>query len=206
MKIAMIGTGRVGTVLGTRWAEAGHEVYFGSRRSDDEDVQALNRLDRVEVCTPSEAAAKADAIVLAVPWGATEAVIRDLGDVSGKVVIDCTNPLGPNFTMDLSGPSGGEQVASWAKGASVVKAFNTTGSGNMEHPVIQGQALAMLVCGDDRDANKLVLELASQLGFDAIDAGPLSKAKYLEALAYVWISQAFAQQWGPDFGFAVLRR
>ena len=154
MKIAVIGTGRVGTVLGTRWAQAGNEVWFGSRRRDDETMRALKSLTGVDVVSPVEAAENADIILLAVPWNVAEAVIQNLGDLSGKVVIDCTNPLGDDFTMDLGGPSAGEQVAAWAKGATVVKAFNTTGSKNMAEPVVEGKALAMFVCGDDAEAKK----------------------------------------------------
>ena len=206
MKIAVIGTGRVGTVLGTRWAQAGHEVLFGSRKSDDETMDALKSLTGVDVVSPEEAAQGSEMVLLAIPWPAAKAVIENLGDLAGKVVIDCTNPLGPDFTMDLSGPSAAEQIASWATGATVVKAFNTTGSKNMADPVLEGKPLAMLVCSDDVEAKSKVLGLAGQLGFDAIDAGALSKARYLEAMAFVWISQAYAEQWGPDFGFAVLRR
>ena len=206
MKIAVIGTGRVGTVLGTRWAQAGHEVLFGSRRSNDETMEALKSLTGVDVVSPKDAAEGSDMVLLAIPWTAAQAVIENLGDLTGKIVIDCTNPLGPDFTMDLNGPSAAEQVAAWATGATVVKAFNTTGSKNMADPVIEGKPLAMLACSDDAEAKSQVLDLAAQLGFDAIDAGTLSKARYLEAMAFVWISQAYAEQWGPDFGFAVLRR
>lgn len=158
------------------------------------------------MASPSDAAGFAEVVVLAVPWSVTEQVIQGLGDLSGKIVLDCTNPLGPNFTMDLSGPSGGEQVAEWATGASVVKALNTTGSKNMGDPMYGSQPLAMLVCGDDADAKAQVMILTNELGFDSVDAGPLSKSKYLEAMAFVWISQAYNEGWGPDFGFAMLRR
>lgn len=206
MKIGIIGTGNVGMVLGLRWADSGNEVVFGSRRADSDDWQAIKERHNIDIASPADAAAFGDVVVLAVPWSVTEKVIEGLGDLSGKIVLDCTNPLGPNFTMDLTGTSGGEHVAEWAKGAKVVKALNTTGSKNMGDPVYDEQPLAMLVCGDDVEAKANVMLLTAELGFDPVDAGPLSKSKYLEAMAYVWISQAYQEEWGADFGFAVLRR
>src|SRR5262249_27249750 len=101
--------------------------------------------------------------------------------------------------------SGAEQVARWAKGAKVFKAFNTTGSNIMADPVIDGTRTVMFVCGDDEAAKPAVLQLASDLGFDAVDAGKLVQARLLEPWAMLWISLAFGKV-GRDFGFALLRR
>lgn len=206
MKIGIIGTGNVGMVLGLHWVDRGHDVAFGSRRADSEEMQAIKEKHGIEMMKPVDAAEFAEVVVLAVPWTVTERVINSLGDLTGKIILDCTNPLGPDFSIDLSGVSGGEQVAEWAPGASVVKALNTTGSKNMGDPLYGEQRLAMLVCGDDAEAKQRVIMLTDDLGFDSIDAGPLSQSKYLEAMAFLWISQAYNQDWGPDFGFAVLRR
>jgi 8-hydroxy-5-deazaflavin:NADPH oxidoreductase len=102
--------------------------------------------------------------------------------------------------------SAGETVARRAPGARVVKAFNTTGFNNMSDSGYPGGKLAMMVAGDDAEAKNVVLTLASDLGFDAIDAGPLSMSRYLEPMAMVWIKLAIAQKMGRDFGFAILRR
>ena len=193
-------------VLGLHWANAGHQVVFGSRRAASDEMQAVKEKHGIDMAQPADAARFADVVVLAVPWSVTETVIANLGDLTGKIILDCTNPLGPDFTMDLSGVSGGEQVAAWATGATVVKALNITGSKNMGDPTYGEQRLAMLVCGDEDEAKATVMSLTDDLGFDSIDAGPLSKSKYLEAMAFVWISQAYHQDWGPDFGFALLRR
>lgn len=206
MKIGIIGTGNVGMVLGLHWSAAGHEVVFGSRRADSDEMQAIKEKHGIDMASPAKAAGFAEVIVLAIPWSVTENVIKGLGDLSGKIVLDCTNPLGPDFTMDLSGTSGGELVAEWAEGATVIKALNTTGSKNMGDPMYGNQRLSMLVCGDDPVAKESVMGLTGELGFDPVDAGPLSKSMFLEAMAYVWISQAYQQNWGPDFGFALLRR
>ena len=120
--------------------------------------------------------------MLATPWPATEAAVNEAGDLTDKVVIDCTNPLKP----DLSGlafgynTSAAEQIAEWARGAKVFKAFNTTGYNIMANPVINGTRTVMFVCGDDAAAKPKVLQLASDIGFDAVDASPLTQARLLE--------------------------
>lgn len=209
MRIAVIGTGNVGSMLGRRWAQQGHQVAFGSRhpQSDDTKTLTLQAGPNTQATTPPEAVEDADVVVLATPWDATKEAVQSLGDLAGKVVVDCTNPLGPDLTLAVGGStSGAEQIAGWAPGARVVKAFNTTGAKNMGAPIYSGQRLAMFICGDDEDAKKTVTRLADELGFEPIDNGPLKQARYLEAMAAVWIAQAYRQGWGPDFGFAVLRR
>ncbi len=208
MEIAIIGTGRVGSALGRRWAAAGHTVVFGSRRAGTAAVSELEAIDGASVKTPVEAVSQASIVVLATPWPATEEVVGSLGTLAGKILIDCTNPVGSGFSFEGElGRSGAEQIASWANGAHVVKAFNTTGAKNMASPIVSGDnRLAMFICGDDDAAKATVTALAEELGFDVADAGALSQAFYLETLAMLWISQAFGQEWGPDFGFAILRR
>ena len=204
MKIAVIGTGRVGSVLGRRWVEVGHSVILGSRRANAPDATTLFDLP---VALPVEAAQQADIVVLATPWPATEDAVKSLGDLTGKILIDCTNPLGAGFSFEgTPGNSGAEQVSQWAKGARVVKAFNTTGAKNMGDPVLEGKKLMMFICGDDADAKQDVMQLAKDLDFEAVDSGSLSHAIYLESLAMLWITQAFQNGWGPDFGFAIVRR
>jgi predicted dinucleotide-binding enzyme len=209
MKIAIIGAGNVGGTLGRAWAKKGHDIFFGVRSPQNEKIQRLvQSLDpKARAGAIAEAAAFGEVVVLATPWQATEAAVREAGDLSGKVVIDCTNPLKP----DVSGlevgfnSSGAEQVARWAKGAKVFKAFNTTGSPMMADPVINGLRTVMFICGDDEGAKPAVLQLASDVGFDTIDAGKLAQARLLEPCAMLWISLAFGGM-GPEFGFALLRR
>ena len=204
MKIAVIGAGNVGQALGKGWAKAGHEVRYGVRDPGDAKYRGLAAARSVE------AAAGAEAIVLATPWPATEAAVKGLGDLQGRVVIDCTNPLG----MGLDGlgllagfsNSGGEMVAGWAPGAAVFKAFNTTGYNNMEDLSGYAATPAMFVAGDDEAKKPTALGLARDLGFDAIDAGPLRNARLLEPYGMLWIDQALNRGAGRDFAFAVVRR
>ena len=205
MNIAIIGTGRVGRVLGRRWAKAGHAITFGSRRFEDESVQALANEAGARVALPEAAAGGADLVVLAVPGTQAEAVVKSLGDLSGKTLIDCTNPMGPGREARPE-LSAAEEIAALVPEANIVKAFNTTGSKNMENPVYPEGRLMMPFCGDDATAKAQVRELIAELDFEPFDNGPLSQARALEAMAFMWIHQAFSQQWGPDFGFALLRR
>ena len=102
--------------------------------------------------------------------------------------------------------SGAEQIAQWAVGAHVVKAFNTTGWQNMANPLYGSQGLTMLLCGDKAEPKKVVAVLAKQLGFEPVDVGPLKSARYLEALAMLWIDMAISQGFGTNFGFQLVKR
>jgi hypothetical protein len=210
MKIGIIGSGNVGGALGTRWALSGHNVIFGSRIPGADDLKAAvaNAGTTARAATLHEAAAGSEVLLLATPWPATKQVIESLGNVAGKIIIDATNPLLPNLQGLEHGTttSGGEQVAGWAKGAKIVKAFNTVGSNVMERPAFGAERPVMFYCGDHTEANKAADHLASELGFEAVDAGPLTQARVLEPFALLWISLAFAQGLGRDIAFKLLRR
>jgi predicted dinucleotide-binding enzyme len=146
-------------------------------------------------------------LLLATPWAATISIVEGLGDLSGKVLLDATNPLGAGFKMEVGHTdSGGEMVARAAKGARAVKIFNTTGFNNMADSNYGSQKPAMFYAGDDAEAKKVGAQLASELGFEPIDCGPLSQARLLEPLACVWIDQAAVRGAGRDIAFALLRR
>jgi hypothetical protein len=210
MKIGIIGSGNVGGALGTRWAQAGHDVTFGSRNPASDDMRQLvaKAGAAARAASSKEALEVSELLLLATPWPSTKAVLEGLGDLTGKVLIDATNPLLP----DLSGlevgttTSAAEQVAGWARGAKVVKAFNTVGFNIMANPAFGADRPVMFYCGDDAAAKQTVRPLVEQLGFEAVDAGPLSQARVLEPFALLWISLAYAQGQGRDIAFKLLRR
>jgi 8-hydroxy-5-deazaflavin:NADPH oxidoreductase len=210
MRIGIIGAGNVGAAVGTRWAAAGHEVTFGVRDPGAAKVTALvaGAAPRARAASVAQAASWAEVVVLATPFDAAEAALREARDLSGKIVVDCTNPL----TRDVSAltightTSAGEAIASMARGARVVKALNTTGAGNMIDPRYGAAAATMFVCGDDAAAKATVTELVTTLGFDVVDAGPLRQARLLEPLAMLWISLAYARGLGPNIAFRLMRR
>jgi hypothetical protein len=210
MKIGIIGAGNVGGTLGKGWAARGHDVVFGVRDPQDAKVQAAVKAagGRARAASVGEAAAAAEVVVLATPWGAVPDALRAAGSLAGKVLVDATNPLTPDFSALALGhtTSGGERVARWAPEAKVVKAFNTTGFANMADPRFGGQSASMFLCGDDAAAKKTVAGLAEALGFEPVDAGPLTQARLLEPLAMLWISMALAYGHGPGIAFKLLRR
>lgn len=209
MRIGIIGTGNVGGTLGRSWAARGHEVIFGARNPRSASVTAL--LDEIgpaaRATGTKDAVAAAEIVVLAVPWEAAREVIGHLGELSGKILVDTTNPIAPGFELALGhDTSAAEEIAAWASGARVVKAFNTLGAEHLANPTFGDEVLTMFLCGDDADARETVAELARQLGFEVVDAGPLRNARLLEPLAMLWIRLALVEGAGRDIAFKLIRR
>jgi len=207
MRIAIIGAGNVGQALGRGWAKAGHAIVFGVRSPDP---ARYPKLASEQLKTPNGAAADADIIVLATPWDSAQAAIASLGDLGGRILIDCTNPLAmtkSGFGLALGFDiSGGERVAEWAKGAAVFKTLNQTGAENIAEATRFAMRPAMFIAGDDSGKKLIVMQVVRDLGFDAIDAGPLANARLLEPLAMVWIDQALKRGRGRDFAFTLIPR
>ena len=205
MNIAIIGAGNVGNTLGRAWARRGHPVAFGVRDPKDPKLKPLAAAG-LKVLSNAEAVRTAEVVALCTPWPAAEAAIASCGDLSGKILIDCTNPLKPDLsglTVGRDG-SGAEQVAGWAKGAQVFKAMNQIGYGRMDAPQFKQGTPVMFVCGDGAK-KRVVLDLVNELGFEAVDAGGLTMARLLEPYALLWITLALKQGLGRDFAFALLR-
>ncbi len=209
MKIAVLGAGNVGGALGKLWAGRGHEVRFGvpDPRSQKTTVLLASMGGRAQAGSNREAAGASEVVVLAVPWPAAEQAIRDCGDLKSKVVIDCTNPLRPDFQGLAVGTttSAAEQVAAWSR-AKVVKAFNTLGAGNFGHAEFTGTRADGFYCGDDESAKNRVKPLIAEIGLNPVDVGPLRNARLLEPLAMLWIDLALNQKWGTNHAFKLLRR
>jgi predicted dinucleotide-binding enzyme len=175
------------------------------RDPGNEKAKALSAEGYRVVALP-DAARNADVTVLAVPWPEVANAIKALGNVSGAVVVDATNPL--TKTLDLAvgfEDSAGETVARMAQGASVVKAFNTTGAENMAKAASFSPTPVMPVASDDAQAKATVRKLAEDLGFESMDAGSLQASRYLEPMAMLWIKHAFSGA-GTAFAYALTRR
>lgn len=201
MKIAIIGAGNVGATLGSRFIEVGHNVTFGVNKPADYSDGRLAG----PAMSVTDAAADADAILLAVPYSAANEVLSQCGDLEGKIVIDATNPLamtpnGLGLTVGFTS-SGAEELAAAAEAARVVKCFNQTGFANMATP---GGSM-MFVCGDDAEAIETVRKLAADIGFDAISIGGLAKARLLEPLAMLWIHLSATTDLKREFAFKIVR-
>ncbi len=208
MKIGIIGTGRIGTGLGKIWAEKGNDVFFGSR----DPVRIKNLVSsigpQVKGGTYSEAGQFGEVVVLAVPWSAVQESIKILGDLNGKIIIDCTNAVAPKLGGLLIGHtnSAAEQIKEWSKGSKVVKAFNAIGAENLIKEHFKEHKPSTFICGNDLQAKSVVKKLGEELGFDVVDAGPLKNARLLEPLAMLWIELAYNQGLGTGIAFKLLRR
>jgi hypothetical protein len=208
VSISIIGAGNVGIALGQAFTQRGESVVYGvpEPAKYQTTVAALGRNARVT--TTEEAIAASDTVILAVPYAALPAIAQSVLDWQGKVLIDATNPLAPGLAGLSVGTttSGAEELAKLARGARVVKAFNSTGAENMaDSRYLQGAPM-MPVCGDDAEARQRAQALATLIGFDAVDMGPLMAARYLEPFAMTWIHLAIKQGYGRKFAFAMLRR
>ncbi len=208
MRISIIGAGNVGTALAQAFIRHGAEVYLGvpSPQKYQSAVATLGPLAKLG--TVAEAVAASEVVILAVPFAATRAIVSSVADWQGKVLVDATNPLAPGLAGLTVGTttSAAEQIAAWAPTAKVVKAFNTTGAENMADAAFPQGLPFMPVCGDDAQARTKVIALASLIGFEAVDLGPLSAARYVEPFAMTWIHMAFKQGLGRKFAFGLLRK
>jgi predicted dinucleotide-binding enzyme len=202
----MIGAGNVGRALGKAWQKTGHEIRYGLRNPADPKHADLAP---GKLMAPAEAVRESEIVVLATPWQETENAIKALGGLAGKIVIDCTNPLG----MGVDGlglvlghrMSGGEFVAQWARPAAVFKAFNTTSAANMADNAAYPSRPTMFVAGDDGARKQQVMDLARDIGFEPVDAGPLKNARLLEPLAMLYVDQ-LQRGAAPDFALTIMRK
>jgi hypothetical protein len=208
MTIGIIGAGNVGQALARNLLAQGENVHFGVPDAAKYANVVAQLGAGARIGSDAQAVAATDLLILAVPYSAAQQVAESVPDWAGKILVDATNPLAPGLAGLSLGTttSGAEQIARHARGARVVKAFNTTGAENMVEPRYAAGAVFMPVAGDDADARARVVALATRLGFDAVDLGPLSAARYLEPFAMTWIHMAFARGMGRDFAFGLLRR
>ncbi|MCB9732919.1 MAG: NADPH-dependent F420 reductase [Deltaproteobacteria bacterium] len=211
MKIAFIGAGNVGAALATRLAEAGHDVVLAESREASESVAAaLARSPRLRALPVADAVAAAEIVFLATPFPANEGLLPPLAEaLAGKVLVDCTNPVGPGLTHGLrSERAGSELVQALVPGASVVKAFSIYGFENLADAAYPGYGVlpAMLFCGDDAGAKARVAELIGDVGFEPVDVGGLVQALHLEHMTLLWVRLVRAGRGSPGLVWAALRR
>ncbi len=209
MKIAIIGSGKIGAGLARAWARHGHTVVFGAREPGDAELVPLCQELGARAAAIGEAARDADVVVLAMPFGAIDGVLAATGDLAGKIVIDCTNGVtrGPDGMALVYGhtTSAAEELQRKVPAARVIKSFNAQGAENLANPSYGGIAASNFYCGDDAEARRVVRGLVEEVGFEAVDAGPLHNARLLEPLMLLWMasSQALGTR---DIAFKVLRR
>jgi 8-hydroxy-5-deazaflavin:NADPH oxidoreductase len=200
MQITIIGTGNMARGIGTRAVAGGHDVTLVG--TEPEKAEAL--AGELGGSARAGESVEGDVVVLAVPYAAAAHIVRSYGDqLDGKVVVDITNPVDLNTfePLQVEG-SGAQQIAAAAPGgARVVKAFNTTFAGTLVEGAVAGQPLDVFIAGDDEGAKGTVSQLAESGGLRPVDAGPLARARELEALGY--LHMALQQGLGTGFGSTV---
>jgi predicted dinucleotide-binding enzyme len=204
MRVGVLGSGLMGGSLGMIFARAGHEVVFSYSRSQ----KKLQRLVRdaqgsAWARTPREAAKDADAVLLAVHWSRLGDVLKQAGDLSGKVIVTCSLPMNASNSELVVGhtSSGAEELARRAPGARVIAAFNTVPSEvllNVFAARKKAPRPSLLYCGDDPKAKKLAAELIRDVGYEPVDVGALRMARYLEPFAMVVAQIAYEGKGGPE--------
>ena len=207
MRVGILGSGLMGSKLGTLFARAGHEVVFSYARSRDK-LEALAREagPQARAGTPAEAAEGADALLLAVHWNRVDDALREVGDLAGKVVMTCSLPMNDDDTRLVVAhtSSGAEQLARLARGARVVSAFGTVPSEVLFAVFEAGDPArrpGVLYCGDDAEAKAVAAALIRDVGFDPVDAGPLRMARYTEPFALVVARLAYEGERGPALAY-----
>lgn len=208
MRIAIIGTGSVGRSLARGLRKASHLVVLGTRDPGDGALQAFAGEIGATLASPPEAAGSAELVILALPWNAAASAVKTLGSLSGKIVIDCMNPLGMvggalGLTIGHT-TSGGETVASWLPAARVVKTLNQVGAEIMADNAGMRHRPVMFMAGDDPAAKATVAAMLADLGFAPLDAGDITKSRLLEPFAMVWINQALLRGKGRSWAFAAV--
>ena len=185
MKIGIIGDGNVGSAIRRGAEKAGHEV----RATGRENVR--------------ETAEWGEVVVLAVPFGAVDDAVNTMGDaVNGKVLVDVTNALDENMGLVIGcTTSGAEELQKKMREARVVKAFNTVFAQNQDKGRIGDEVLTLFVAGDDESAVQTILDLGTAIGFDAVKAGPLQNARWLETLGFFNIQLGYVVGHGTNAGF-----
>jgi predicted dinucleotide-binding enzyme len=198
MKIGVLGSGAVGQSMAAGLVAIGHEVAIAGRTPNE-------RTDAFAAAHPgahsrsfADAAAWAEALVLATAWYGTEAAIAAAGPaaLAGKPLLDLTNPLryvdGRPRGLALGfDDSGGEAVQRWAPGAFVVKAFNTVGHEMFHRPAFaSGVIPEMYYCGNESPGKAFAATTIAQFGWDPVDVGDITAARLLEPFAMLWVTLA----------------
>lgn len=207
MRVGILGSGLMGGKLGRLFARAEHEVVFSYARS----ARKLERLARearghARAGTPAEAARDADALLLAVHWSRVDQVLKQAGDLAGKVIVSCSLPMNRTDTALVIGrsSSGAEELAKKARSARIVAAFGTVPS-EVLFSVFEARRKSrrpsLVYCGDDRQAKLLAATLIRDVGFDPVDAGPLRIARYTEPFTLLIAQLAYETAAGPQLAY-----
>ena len=211
MNITFIGYGKVGAPLADHLQRLGHTVTLAARDLNSDGVRKVQARNPALQALPLEQAVReAEVVFLATPFMVNASVIPHLADaLAGKVLVDCTNPVGPGLSHGLNSTQAGSQaLQAMAPAARVVKAFSIYGFENFENSAYPGYGVkpVMLFCGNDASAKDTTGGLITQLGWEPMDVGGLEQALHLEHMTLLWVRLVRAKGHTPNLVWAALRR
>lgn len=206
MKVGVLGSGVVAQTLSIGFQKHGHEVMIGSREPAKLQAWAAEKAEGVKVGDFAETAAFGDIVVLAVKGTAAASAVALAGNLSGKIVIDTTNPIAdlPPVNGILQYFTGAndslmEKLQAQAPEAHFVKAFNSVGSHFFVNPNF-GTRPTMFICGNSAEAKATVTQILDSFGWDSEDIGKVEGARALEPLCQLWCAPGFQRnQWTHAF-------
>ena len=204
MKIAIVGSGNVGSALAQGWAKANHQITFGVRNQEEFKGNRLGEMKNISSASIADAVSKSEVVVIAAVPQAVHSIAEALGDVSSKVIIDAMNSvrIKPEPFSNTT-----EALMKLTNCGDIVKCFNTTGAENMANPIYKGQGVDMFYAGDSDKAKRVAEQLAKDLGFENVyNFGGSDKFDLMEQFALSWINLAIMQGYGRDFAFKVVKR
>jgi 8-hydroxy-5-deazaflavin:NADPH oxidoreductase len=203
MKIAIIGTGNIGAALATKWVSKGHIINLGVKDKNNFKGMDLLKKENIEVYSIKEAVSVSDVLLIATPSTAIFEIAEQLGDVTGKIIIDATNNVGQKINPY---PTVFHFLIEKTT-AEVVKCFNCTGFENIVDTNYNGEAIDMFMAGDSDKAKSVAMQLAVDAGFGScINFGKIDKVELLEKFALSWINLAVMQGHGRNIAFKIINR
>ncbi|WP_420399785.1 NADPH-dependent F420 reductase [Flagellimonas sp.] len=209
MKLAFIGIGNVGFALAHNLQQSGHKVIIAHNNVKSESVLTAQNRNPAFLALPiQEAIDAAEVVFLATPFKLNEEILKPL-DFGNKILVDCTNPVGPGISHGLeSKVSGAEKIQEWAANARVIKAYTIYGFENLENSRFPDYDLkpVMLIASDYPKSKELVASLNADLGFETLDVGDLSQSLHLEHMTLLWVKMVRVNGHHPHFTWAYLKR
>ena len=206
MKVAILGTGKMGGTLGMLLASSGIDIVYGSRDAI-ETKEKFSDYKNIYVTTYSDAIDKSDVIIIATPWAFTIDLLSEFKlKFDGKIVVDMTNPLSPDVSSLTVGgnDSSAERIKDVLPDAHIVKSFNAITADNLPEPICHNEKTQAFYCSDHEDARNTAKQLIEVLGYEPVDCGALTNARYLESMAMLWIQLAFWEDRGSDLRFKMI--
>ena len=209
MKIAIVGPGKLGSGLGQLWAQKGHQVSVTFSR-DRTKLDKIATEIGAQADSVKDAVAKSEVVVLTTKWAVVPEALAQAGTLQGKIVLDCTNTMSPRKTSEglPETRSCAEVLATMIPGAHVIKTFNQAFEQilHADSRLFGGERPTMFYCGNDAEAKKVAARLIVDTDFEAVDAGPLENARYIEGYAILMLRLGHTLGLGTNIAMRLMRR